>query len=271
MSFIQEPSTIFFEKTKLSNLVFEGMLVPPGFDFNQDNIYKGYGVNKFGYRCDELKKVHDGIHILFSGDSVTFGEGMPVCDNVWSKKVHTTYSNLKKTSGYYNLAIPGTGIQSQISNMFRYFENYGNPDLLFFCISDYRRGYISKPNDDTIYDGIYNYDENLTIMKKINYEYYMMLEQYCRSNKIKLMSWTWDFEKQDQSKSSQQITTQEIFSGFKFSTFYRIDTKEFNDLMLEYAKENTKEDFLLRGSDNEHPGKAFHDAMAQFVLKRCYI
>jgi hypothetical protein len=212
MTFNSKNHSAFSQSRFLSNLVFDGMLIPPGFRVNISNTYKGYRVNKFGYRCDEFIKIHEGKHIIFSGCSTTYGEGIPNLEDVWAKKIYNEYSKSNKVSGYYNLAISGTGIQSQVTNLFRYFSRYGNPNLIFFCISEFNRGYISKTDKDCLYDGFYLDDETLKIMEQINYEYYFMLEQYCKTNNIRLISWTWDFIEKDNEIKIK--TTQDLFSSF---------------------------------------------------------
>lgn len=250
------------------DFIHDGMSVQPGFKIFIDNSFKNYKVNTYGYRCDEFTENHEGKHVLFTGCSITFGEGIPDLEDTWAKKIFNVYKAIGKVSGFYNIAVPGTGIQFQVINLFRYFSRYGNPEVLFFNISEYHRGYVIGPETNKIINGFYSDPVTWRIMEKINYEYYFMLEQYCKSNNIKLISWTWDFIRHKNQRADKK-TTQEVFTDFNFPTFYKIDPNKFTDKALMYAENNPNKDFLMLGSDGQHLGVAYHHAYAEMILENC--
>ena len=53
-----------------------------------------YQLNKNFFRCENFKKDHEGIHILFAGCSETFGEGGNI-ENNWTRLV---YDKLKENN-----------------------------------------------------------------------------------------------------------------------------------------------------------------------------
>ena len=82
-----------------------------------------------------------------------------------------------------------------------------------------------------------------------------MLEQYCRSNNIKLMSFTW-----------YQDETNLIISNIKnFNTFYPIDKKNLLDYVDSYCNSNPNDKFSRVARDNMHFGTAYNDYWSNFI------
>ena len=44
-------------------------------------------LNSSWFRCDDFKDKHEGVHVLFSGDSVTFGVGLTIVET-WADLVY---------------------------------------------------------------------------------------------------------------------------------------------------------------------------------------
>ena len=78
-----------------------------------------YIMNNCGHRSDDFIKNHDGLHILFAGCSVTFGEGLPYMSN-WSGKLYNKISKQIKTSGYFSLSFLGGDTTLIIANIYKY-------------------------------------------------------------------------------------------------------------------------------------------------------
>jgi hypothetical protein len=167
-------------------------------------------INSLNFRSDEFKNQHDGLHIIFSGCSVTRGVGL-LKEELWTKKVYDKICEEIKCSGYFNLGISATGVCDQVINMFKYFNLYGNPDVIFFMMPDNGRFYNYNKQLNTIHNVFVEDEEKDTILF-IYQQYYMMLETYCKSNNIKLFSFTY------------MPRIQQYFNEY-FKTFYKIDYK----------------------------------------------
>ena len=207
-------------------------------------------LNNFGFRSDNFKKDHNGTHVLFNGCSNTFGVGLNK-NEMWSTIVNDKIIN---NSGYFNLSIPGTSILNQIVNFFKYFNNYGNPDIIFFNMPDLIRFYSIK--NDVYCDANYN-DESLPILKLLAYQYYVMLEQYCISHNIKLYSFSWHEE------------TESFMSLFFNSTFYNINNKNIAEKLEKY-KNKDNEKYLITARDNTHFGIGFNLYWADFIYDKYF-
>ena len=210
-------------------------------------------INKHGFRSEEFKQHHDELHILFMGCSVTWGTGLNI-EETWSKNLYDKFLKQGNLSGYFNIAVPGDSIFAQVSHAFKYFKNFGNPNLIFFNIPDLERFYSYSQNDKSIV-GASVYKDQYEILNLLNYQYYYMLEQYCRSNNIKLMSFTW-----------YQDETNLIISNIKnFNTFYPIDKKNLLDYVDSYCNSNPNDKFSRVARDNMHFGTAYNDYWSNFI------
>jgi hypothetical protein len=224
--------------------------------------------NSLLFRSDEFKNNHNGKHILFSGCSYTYGSGLEL-NEVWSKIVYDKISKEEKCSGYFNFGVYGHGIIHIVSNLFKYFKKYGNPDIIFINLPDMPRftGYIEKNKeykiireDGTLKEGMINY---------FTYEYYFMFEQYCNSNNIKLFSFTWDFEQDGKysKHNKKNIDTQSFFNKFNFKTFYNINKEDFYKNLQNLIK-NDNSKFSITARDGYHPGTSFHINYANFIYNK---
>ena len=210
-------------------------------------------INQNGFRSEEFKKQHDDFHILFMGCSATWGTGLNL-EETWSTKLYHKFLKESNLSGYFNVGVPGDSIFAQVSHAFKYFKNFGNPNLIFFNIPDLQRFYAYSQNDKSIV-GASVYKDQYEILNLLAYQYYYMLEQYCNSNNIKLMSFSWDPDE-----------TNLIISNIKnFTTFYSIDQKNLLDYVDLYCNLNPNEKFARVARDNMHFGIAHNDYWANFI------
>jgi hypothetical protein len=205
-------------------------------------------INNFYFRSDNFKNNHEGLHILFNGCSNTFGFGLHK-NEMWSKIV---YDKINPNSGYFNLSVPATGIFDQITNFFKYFNTYGNPDLIFFNIPNLERFYQYKNN--VVINS--EYDQNsLPVLKLLAYQYYLMLEQYCKSHNIKLFSFSWSY-----------LTENAMLPYFK-NTFYKIDSVDMHEKLYQY-KNKLNNDYLISARDGDHPGTGYNLYWADFIYQK---
>jgi hypothetical protein len=215
-------------------------------------------LNDFNYRSDNFKKEHIGKHILFAGCSVTFGSGLEI-EETWSKKVYNLIKKDNECSGYFNLAVPGSSIVNQIILLFKYFKNYGNPDIIFLNSPGLIRFYSYSSIDNLFFDSFYN-DESKPVMNLISYQYYLMLDQYCKSNNIGLYCFSWKDKKENNADLYSEI--ENTFNSF--DSFYEINNKEVLDYCAKYVLNNKNKKYLIKARDNDHHGIAFHDYWANF-------
>lgn len=207
-------------------------------------------LNSFNFRSDNFKNTHEGLHILFTGCSNTWGFSL-YKEEMWSKILYDKIKNLKNVSGYFNLSVPGTSTLSQITNLFKYFNKYGNPNIIFFNMPDMLRFYSYE---NRIIDAKYG-TESLPILKLLVYQNYLMLEQYCKSNNIKLFSFSWN-----------EITQHFMSELFK-NTYYTINQKTIENYLYEYSN-NTKDPYSINARDGIHFGTGYNLYWANFIYER---
>lgn len=232
--------------------------------------------NSLGFRSEEFSNTHLGEHILFAGCSETFGVGLSLTET-WSYKLFKKISELRETSGYYNLSDGGIGFATIIPNIFKYCLDYGNPSTIFVNLPNVLRFY-------TFIDGVYHYDSSIerslglafrdTDSRQaefhkyyiLYYQYYLMLEAFCVTNKINLFSFSWDINSHDQKE--KVLCTQDIFKEFGFDTFYQVDKDKLYLYVEEWIKNNKDyEDLAITARDNQHSGIAINDFWSEMMFK----
>jgi hypothetical protein len=223
---------------------------------NNDGIE--YSRNSNGYRSDEFKTEHDGKHILFTGCSTTFGVGL-YNEEVWANILYNKISKKEKYSGYFNLSFPGASIYTTILDIFKYFNKFGNPDVIFINLTDSYR-FFAYDNKAGIYKRT-NFDESekLHEIDLINYNMYFMLEQYCRANNIKLFSFSYRFR--------GPTSTNEVFSNYGFNTYYNLNEKVSHELLFK-LKQDHDGPFFEKARDNIHRGTGFHIMWSDFMFDK---
>lgn len=184
-------------------------------DYSGEREYTHNKINSLGYRGEQI----DLTDALILGCSQTFGYSLPH-EYTWS---HILCKNLGIS--YSNLAFPGSSLQSQVIDAFKYFKEYGNPKVIFACMP-FSRIEMPMVDDNIFYRGMmklkktknrfdvnvldlsaqlkglvepdsfakkpFDFDSIIPIEFACYYNeiFISMLEQYCRSNNIKL-HWTY--------------------------------------------------------------------------------
>lgn len=173
-----------------------------------------YTTNSHGYRSDEFGLNQE---IMVLGCSQTFGQGIPQ-EFTWAKIFS---DNVGKS--YVNLAQPGDSAQAQIHKAFKYFEEFGNPKIIVASFPSTRleMPYIptkiasklslsqTEFKNEYQIQQIFLYDE-IEKFSKIphspeevlpievgffySFTFVQMLQQYCKTNGIKLIWNMWDDE-----------------------------------------------------------------------------
>lgn len=214
-------------------------------------------LNSFGYRSDEFIKKHNNKHFLFSGCSNTYGVGLSK-DEMWSYRLYNKINEKEQSSGYFNLASGGTGIQYLVINLFNYFKKFGNPNVIFLNLPDQQR-FIDYVNKEKQYKNIYYKTNNIESSYFLNHYYYLILEHYCIVNNIKLYSISWSFD--------QDIGTNTLFKKSNFKTFYTIDYQEMiNYISSEKEKYSYKYYDIAR--DKMHQGVGYNIYWSNFLYEK---
>jgi len=226
-------------------------------------ILKNYKLNSYGFRSDEFIKNHNKKHILFSGCSYTFGTGLTK-EETWAYNVYKKIDEQEGCSGYFNIGISGNSINNSIVNIFKYCKDFGNPDVIFINLPESRRffGFDEKKSKYRI-----TYHEKNDYIFKINilvtYNNYLMLEQYCKSNNIKLFSFSYDTY-----KVKDMIPTNELFRNFNFKSFYYIDDKKMQKELFLLKQEHDSEFFDFARDTNKHKGVGWNIWWCNFIYNK---
>jgi hypothetical protein len=244
----------------------------------------GYQLNEWlgldwSYRCDKFTKDHAGKHVLFAGCSITAGEALDK-EQTWAFKAHASMTG---TSGYYNIGVPGFSITDTIDQIFKYVYNYGNPEEIYILFPNASR--------DLEYSG-----HEKRYMELLIWRSYFYLEQYCKSNNIKLYSFTWEIPlkgwpltpkdaaslypdpnqkkyypgtNEEREDWSQQLGEETIEILKNFETFHYFPEEQMHESVFRYdtSKNKNKETSII-ARDNVHPGESFHDFYAEFILSK---
>ena len=219
-------------------------------------------LNTLMFRSDEFIENHDKFHVVFSGCSNTWGTGINK-EELWAYKTYKLISQDKECSGYFNLGILGSGVSSIIINLFKYFKKYGNPDAIFINFPDTLRFFCYDNLEEKYYDSFYKNDSK-EILNLINFNYYFMLEQYCKSNNIQLYSFSWVQAKQRFLFAHEIIEVP--FSSFK--TYYPIDSKDIYENLNKERELNPNKKYLEFARDKMHPGPSFHNYWSNFIYDK---
>lgn len=255
-----------------------------------------FKVNSLLFRSDQFTKNHDGKHILFSGCSNTYGYSL-YNKEIWPWLLYNKIKEKEKVSGYYNLAIPGTGVFEIVTNIFKYINKYTKPDVIFINLPHAARFYslLSKSkgkyttfdkefridqllnnnsfgsslNNGVYHNSIYNYAKNsnneseishsVVVEKYINvYQYLMILEIFCKLNNIQLYIYS-------HNTFSNFFYSQIDLSCFKIIDKNPSDGRGFFKLVQEYISNNKDDKFALTGRDGVHGGTGYHYAWASLA------
>lgn len=218
--------------------------------------YRGdtYINNSHGVRCDEFTTDHNGKHILFAGCSITAGTGLNK-EETWAHRVYELIKKDEETSGYYNIGIPG-GCPSDImlSQIMKYCRSYGNPDVIFLML----------PGTDREYRFLNGAEE----LRESMFRYYLVLDQYCRSNNIKLYTFTWTQRINGLTTWIHPDWLEYDYLYDSFDTFHKIDEDDLIKDIYEYQISNKDDKKAFLASDDDHPGNMWHYAWSKFIYGR---
>jgi len=256
---------IFYPKFVFKNFIYDADILYNNYPFARGveskfktNQYEeNIVLNSFGYRCEEFIEQHDYLHVLFTGCSVTYGNGL-LLDEIWSKILYDNINIETKCSGYFNLAVPGTSIPNQIIDIFKYCKTYGNPKYIFFNMPDKFRFYAVSKSSHNIVGSLYD-GECVELMDLITYQYYFMLDQYCKSNNINLYSFTWSYPENFYLDPKKWNNNRYIQNKFKlFNSFIDIKMNDLVEYIHKYKKNNKNDKYSETARDNDHFGTAYH-------------
>lgn len=277
-------------------LHFHGPSTQFGFNLShgQVDIETEYSTNNFGYRDTDW---NSKAEILAVGCSNTFGVGVPV-EGRW-----TNILEKKLNKKIQNLGIAGGSINELISKSFEYFKKFGNPETLLclfpdpfriplpfkknLIIGNYHKNDLPDEIDLFIENVCFTYSEEYFKKSKyfkIPYSYEQvlplelpiffsmqsihMLEQYCKSNNIKLIWSSW----YDDLPRVLDDTQEDIFSSFFSLLSCNINTRTIEQNCHKNYK-NEFEKYFDKGADIEygldfsHPGVHWHVHIAEAFYK----
>lgn len=243
---------------------------------SDSNLYK---FNSYNYRSDEFKKEHDGMHILFMGCSVTMGIGLKLSE-MWTTKLIEKISQEEKVSGNFNIAKYGYSSYNCIHAAFKYFNEIGKPDIIFYNIPNFSRAHrVTEEGVAGIQ--ILDKDDDLEVIKNFNktniftfFQTYSMLDFFCKINGIRLISFSWDSSENINIESrlgarhllNSHFSTNSVFKHFyNFDTFYGIDGKATTDYVLK-EQANRKLEYGITARDSSHYGELFHEYWSNIVF-----
>jgi hypothetical protein len=212
-------------------------------DSNPDNENNSsYILNSNGMRCDEYKENNS---IIFAGCEYTMPIHLEV-ENGWAFK---TYLKTKKINdSYISLSYPGASITKIINNIFRYVDNFGNPETIVALMPEIPRetGYWedSKVFKPKIYRQAYDVPGNehntmaipnnlpLPLMALTYINSIRNLETYCKSNNINLVWTSWDFD------------TNDMLSFFNFKYYFNSNIYNIFSLQTDMGQSQISDMFI---------------------------
>lgn len=196
--------------------------------------------NTLPYLCDSFTNDHKGLHVVFSGCSMTSGFALEK-EDTWAYRV---YSQLN-CSGYYNIAVPGNSISTICLDLIRYCKKYGNPDAIL----------ISLPNTDR--EQWITSEESDEINSYVAYSHYFMLDQYCKQSGIVLVAARSNFNQFEPPFS--------YLEGFE--SYKNIEINDFLENVYDYQQKNKKLKNIMTASDGQHQGIAYHVSLSKYMFE----
>jgi hypothetical protein len=212
-----------------------------------------YSFNSRGYRSEEFKATHDGLHILFIGCSVTFGQGV-FLDDTWSKIVYNKLAETNKVSGYYNLSVPGATKIDVANRIKMYIEEFSMPDLVLINFPDSYR------------------DASLVGVPKVRGKRIVTETLDLISDRVLTITWSSEYEL-DPLPVRGEFTVEEL-QNFKLDlhqhiNFISYSSKDMNNYIDSVDDVPGMPAYLkYRAFDGAHPGTAAHMFYAELFLTR---
>jgi hypothetical protein len=260
------------------------------------NSPDSFKVNSLLFRSDEFIRNHKGKHILFSGCSNTYGYGL-YNHETWPWTVYNKIKEKEEVSGYYNIAVPGTGVFEIVSNIFKYMNMYRKPDVIFIniphpgrfyslllqsrdkaniefseefklgqVIRSFRANKEMKLDNAQYYNSIYNYYKSESDGEETSHavvvEKYIHVYQYLMMLEVFCKLNGIQLYIYSHNKFSNLFLSQTDLSSFKVFDKDPETGKDFEVLMSEYILNNKNDKFAMTARDNVHGGTAYHYAWA---------
>lgn len=231
----------------------------------EDDKSVTYKWNHLGFRCDEFKTSHDKKHILFMGCSETVGVGGNL-DEAWAYILYKKLSEQSDNSGYFNIAVSGSGPMEQIIRYKKYEQEYGKPDEIYMMIPESYRGYLTSSSHH-VYWGLPIAETSGVYYNKGTYQSFLFntlsqmaeFEVYCKDNGIKL---AWSVIEDSQSK---------LFEKLPFKNFVKVifpegmfEEREFFSYQGQYKYKDIEKNFLKR---DMHWGYVYHQYWADTLFE----
>lgn len=229
---------------KLFELTMKNLLaVSPSY-----NLEKFYSLNSYGLRSDEFSTSHKGAHVLFAGCSQTFGVGTRL-EDLWAYRLYNKMSETKKTSGFFNISVPGASITQIIYQIFYYFKKFGYPDYLFVNFPDFNREISSLFTGNTA-----KKDLDLEISRSLVLKY-KMLKNICNDHGIFVYEMSWYSADWPNMLGNQDLKKY-------FSEVYFPSNKEMFDHVAKYTTDSPQKEmhrYFNVALDGRHQGIAYQD------------
>jgi hypothetical protein len=226
------------------------------FIYNQDpDPLIKYSLNSYGFRCDNFDKELVKDNFLYAGCSVTHGLGLPL-NGSWAYQ----FNQMMGKSKYYNISVPGIGIEQIIWNIFTFIELFGNPKCIFVLLPCFNRNIKIIDYEDSFMvdldDGEKFKNNNERILEFIKtYHILKILELYCASNNIRLVwsSWSNDIEKI--LKQSENFSFKNYFFMNDLDLFLEgIAAEKFMSKDIIEKPEELNNKYWNIARDDHHPG-----------------
>ena len=235
---------------------FELDKVSWGFHLDKQKEIKNnilYRSNNYGYRCDDFIDQHHKKHILFSGCSMTSGNGLEEFET-WPKFLYDDLNKHNELSGYFNLAISGNTVEKIINNLFKYFRLFGNPQIIFLLLPP-----INREQDNVKCEEIFFYN-------------YLKLDQYCSTNNIKLITTFWESNKtkllSKKNFFEPNFTTYPVFDHF--NTIFFPNSKTWLEYAMECVKLNNQNKRVYLANDKFDGSPGHPGIFSQFASYKCF-
>jgi hypothetical protein len=253
-----EPSASYFEKNTTSYLTYseeydQKLEIDPRVE---------YKLNNYAHRCDDFSTLDkEKTNILFAGCSSTFGHSLPE-KYIWSKKLYDALP-FENKGPFNSIGIPGAGIEKIVSNILKYCNQFGNPDYIFIAHADFTREMLYDSTTDQFLNKIHlDYRENSLEQDKDFYLMfkfqllYRILEIYCKSHNIKLLSYSWD-----------SVTIDRLIRIFPETFINEHRSLDQYAKIFDYDSiDNDDKDFLVSARDRHHPGIIHQDMVFNLFL-----
>lgn len=229
-----------------------------------DEYEFSYKLNKMGFRSNHFDTLNpNNTNILYSGCSITFGEGLPD-EFTWTTMLTNKINNIRNNVVAYNLGFLGHSVYSIIRNLFAFINEYGKPEFIFICfpnisrtlkydknLDKYLNVFNSSPEDyknvsKTIIEHSKTYDHsNGWVLASDMIRFF---EIYCKSIGVKLFWTTWHVL---EIKTFEQLDYDNLVT---YNLEYPLWAVKHNQSKREFPENKNNYPYWKIARDNSHPG-----------------